>query len=179
MNNLLDYVKEYPNAFTDTFCDMAINLFEQNAASHQHHDTPGYKFTQLDVNQVDPGLAMYFATAVNEYAKTYFDRLGLSQFIPEYGFEDVRIKKYMPGEDDRFDTHVDVLSHNDARRFLIFILYLDDNETGGTDFPPLNHSIRCEKDKLIAVPPTWQYPHTGLMPSGSPKYIMMTGLHYL
>ena len=38
------------------------------------------------------------------------------------------MKKYMPNNIDEFKEHVDVGDYASARRFLVFFLYLDDNE---------------------------------------------------
>ena len=46
----------------------------------------------------------------------------------KYGFEAIRMKKYMPNNIDEFKEHVDVGDYASARRFLVFFLYLDDNE---------------------------------------------------
>ena len=38
------------------------------------------------------------------------------------------MKKYMPNNIDEFKEHVDVSDYASARRFLVFFLYLDDND---------------------------------------------------
>ena len=47
-----------------------------------------------------------------------------------YGYEAIRMKRYLANDYDRFDPHVDVIDHNSARRFLSFFIYLNDVEEG-------------------------------------------------
>lgn len=161
------------------YCRRLVNLFDNNRTSIEHHDEPGYKFDQLNVNLVDLVGANQFAQMCQYYATAYFNRFGLSKYIPQYGFEEVRIKKYMPDDDSRFESHVDVMNHLTAKRFLTFIMYLTDNMAGETEFLTLDIKIPCTRGNLLVFPPTWQYPHRGLKPIIEPKYICMTTLHYL
>ena len=104
-----------------------------------------------------------------------------TEWFPEkIFFEELRIKKYEPGTDDQFLLHTDVQDHQSAKRYLAFLIYLNDDFKGGeTTFPYNKLTIKPETGKVLVFPPTWQYPHSGLpVKSGSPKYIMSTYLHY-
>ena len=92
----------------------------------------------------------------------------------------MRIKKYEPSSDDRFDIHVDVQDHQTSKRYLAFLTYLNDDFFGGeTDFPYNKLTVRPKTGTVLVFPPTWQYPHRGLpVKKGEPKYIMSTYLHY-
>ena len=85
-----------------------------------------------------------------------------------------------PGTDDQFLIHTDVQDHQSAKRYLAFLIYLNDDFKGGeTTFPYNKLTIKPETGKVLVFPPTWQYPHSGLpVKSGNPKYIMSTYLHY-
>ena len=48
--------------------------------------------------------------------------------------EDIRMKKYNPNDHDEFQAHVDVGDNRNCTRFLVFFVYLDDNEKGGITF---------------------------------------------
>ena len=98
-------------------------------------------------------------------------------FPPEHAFEQFRIKKYNPGGEDWFDTHVDVINYETARRYLSFFWYLNDVETGGhTQF--LDTSVAPKTGRLVMFPPMWMFPHKGQAPLSEPKYLLHTYLHY-
>ncbi|BCU94503.1 MAG: hypothetical protein CM15mV5_1640 [uncultured marine virus] len=46
-------------------------------------------------------------------------------------WEFARIKKYTKNTEDQFAPHVDVGDHASAKRFLAFLVYLNDVEEGG------------------------------------------------
>ena len=76
-----------------------------------------------------------------------------------------------------FDTHVDVMDYNSARRFLSFFWYLNDVEIGGeTRF--YNLEITPKKGTLVVFPPLWMFPHKGEPPLSGEKYLLSTYLHY-
>ena len=76
-----------------------------------------------------------------------------------------------------FDTHVDVQDYASARRFLSFMWYLNDVDSGGkTVFNEL--TIDPKQGKLVVFPPLWMFPHRGEAPDDDPKYILSTYLHY-
>ena len=101
-----------------------------------------------------------------------------SFFLPKFSLlEEFRVKRYIPGGEERFDEHVDVATYDTARRCLSFLFYLNNNN-GKTVFTRhgLNISPMC--GRVVVFPPTWEYPHAGLAPSDNTKYIMSTYLHY-
>ena len=102
-------------------------------------------------------------------------------FPPVIDRENIRIKKYLPNDKDEFKIHVDVLRSRglSAKRFLVFILYLNDVEEGGeTHLPKQNIMISPRATRLLVFPPFWTHPHAGLKPISGPKYVMMSYLHY-
>ena len=89
------------------------------------------------------------------------------------------MKRYLPDGTDQFGDHVDVNSHESARRFLVFFLYLDDNEKGSTSFPQHDISSTCTKGSVLIFPPLWPWLHAGEKPINKPKYIIGSYLHYV
>ena len=63
------------------------------------------------------------------------DPPALNMFPEKFTLEPMRLKRYLPDGTDQFGDHVDVNDINSAKRFLVFFLYLDDNEKGSTSFP--------------------------------------------
>jgi len=184
MDELNDLIHVYENALEPNICDFLISLFEQVSDKHERYDNEGKpNFIQFnltenreltsEVNQVHN----HIIKKIFEYRDKYYEFIDDRVFPKEHAFEQFRIKKYNPGGEDRFDTHVDVVDHESARRFLSFMWYLNDVETGGnTIFKDL--IISPKKGTLIMFPPLWMYPHRGEPPLSGPKYIMSAYLHY-
>ena len=103
-----------------------------------------------------------------------------NQWPKKFGFEPPKIKRYMPGGQDRFPDHVDVLDHKTAKRFLVAFLYLDDNEKGETVLSPKDGRFVsfCSLGSLLLFPPLWPWRHAGIFPIDKPKYIVGSYLHY-
>lgn len=184
MDELNDFIHIYENALEPDVCDFLVSLFNQVSDKHERHDNEGKpNFTQFnltqhrelssEVNQVHN----HIIKKIFEYRDKYYEFTDDRVFPKEHSFEQFRIKKYNPGGEDRFDTHVDVLDYQSARRFLLFLWYLNDVEVGGnTVFKDLTVSPR--KGTLLMFPPLWMYPHRGEPPISGPKYIMSAYLHY-
>jgi hypothetical protein len=184
MDEVNDFIHIYENALESDVCDFLISLFEQTSDKHERFENEGKpNFTQFnltenkeissEVNQVHNHVIKNVFTYRDKYYEFIDDRV----FPKEHAFEQFRIKKYNSGGEDRFDTHVDVLDHPSARRFLSFMWYLNDVEVGGeTVFKDL--TIQPKKGTLLVFPPLWLFPHKGNAPISGPKYIMSTYLHY-
>ncbi len=176
---LEDFVRVYDGVVSPASCKRIIDEFESQKEFVQNHDTPLYKFQQLDLNQTPEmlGLAQAYVGSLYPCYEDYFNRLNLREFVSLDNWEDVRIKKYIKGSTDEFKTHVDVTDHASAARFCIAIMYLNDND-GLTTFPTLGLAVQPKAGRVVIFPPTWMYPHNGLTPTDEDKYIMMTCLHY-
>ena len=184
MDELNDFIHIYENALESNICDLLISLFDQTSDKHERFDNEGKpNFTQFnltenkeissEVNQIHNHVIKNVFT----YRDRYYEFVDTRVFPKDHAFEQFRIKKYNPGGEDRFDTHVDVLDYSSARRFLSFMWYLNDVETGGeTVFKDL--IIQPKKGTLLIFPPLWLFPHKGNAPISESKYIMSTYLHY-
>lgn len=179
MQKLVDYVQVYDDVIKPEHCKLIIDEYERHQQYIQVHDTPLYKFNQLDLNHTPDlvGLANACVGSLHSRFEHYFQKLGLREYVEIDTYEDVRIKKYLKGSEQEFKTHVDVADKASASRFCIAILYLNDNN-GYTTFPNLNVAVQPKVGRVVIFPPTWMFPHNGLTPSDNDKYIMMTCLHY-
>ena len=70
-------------------------------------------------------------------------------------------------------------SYNSARRFLVFFMYLNNNDGGETTFPDYDISVKPEAGKVLVFPPLWTFRHAGQKPINQPKYIIGSYLHYV
>lgn len=181
---LNDFIHVYENALEPSICDFLINVFDTNLDKHEiikNDKKPN--FTQFNLtencqlNEQVNTIHNILIAKVFEYKKKYYEFVYEKCFPPIHNFEQFRIKKYNPGGEDLFDTHVDVLDYDTARRFLSFMWYLNDVDEGGeTVFTDMK--IKPKKGSLLMFPPLWLFPHRGDPPISNAKYIMSVYLHY-
>jgi len=184
MDELRDFIQVYDNVFDSNICNFLIAVFEQFQDKHEIIDNKDKQtFTQFnltenreiaqEVNQVHNILIQ----KTFEYKEKYYEFVDGRVFPQEHAFEQFRIKKYKNDGTDYFDTHVDVIDHATARRFLSFFWYLNDvNEGGETVFK--DFSIKPKQGSLLVFPPLWMFPHKANPPVSNPKYLLHTYLHY-
>lgn len=185
MDKLNDYIFVYENALDENICDFLISFFEQVADKHERYDNNGVpNFTQFNFTEnikLNSNLNLvhdYIVQKIFEYKEKYCKSIDKNVFPSDHGMEQLRIKKYNLGGDDRFDTHVDVVDYPSSRRFLSFFWYLNTVENGGeTVFE--NLQIEPSKGKLVMFPPLWLFPHKGNPPISEEKYLLSTYLHYI
>jgi len=189
MNN---YIQIYKNVIDDEYCDKLIDKFESNSDQHLMNDfrqgetlpsEGSTSFTSLNLNQnmhdwnVDVSkLSKVYSKYLKQYKKDC--NIKKSMWPTSYNFEEFRMKRYLADDKDQFKAHVDVNNYNYARRFLVFFIYLQDNDRGETNFPQLGLASPCKKGSLLIFPPLWPWLHAGMKPINKPKYIIGSYLHY-
>ena len=175
---LSDHIAMFSDALTSDYCETLIARFK----AADHHETcyreNGHSFTQLDITKEWPdqqalleGIFLRHFVAYRTATEAYF-------WPPEFALEHIRLKRYLPNGRDCFPPHVDVMGQVSARRFMTAMIYLNEPGDGATVFPQPNLSIVPETGKLLAFPPLWLFPHTGLPPTAEAKYILHTHLCY-
>lgn len=183
-----NYLRVIDDAFTPEFCEQMINYFEQDQQRHHHE---GDRYIELDIfkkprskwtpltAQIDKWrpLGDHVVQTVIQMTTDYrnhWDPLGM---LPDsWALEGVRVKCYRPGQHE-FRMHVDQANRDSAARFIAVLIYLNDNDAG-TEFPNADLTVSAKQGRAVIFPPNWQYPHRGLMPKETTKYIASTYLHY-
>ena len=170
-------VQVFEHVLPEDLCHNLIDLFEHSEKDHQRiNDDYKPSFTQLNINQSNPELVRHLVKYVQRAYGMYTVEVG-KRYLPRLkALEEFRLKRYLPGGEERFDEHVDVVDHASAKRALAFLFYLNDND-GDTYFPEQDLTFRPECGKVLVFPPTWEYPHAGLPPTTT-KYILSTYIHY-
>ena len=208
MKPLIEFQDEFPKQLLDEFaqsnlmiynwampvkdCQMIIEKFEQvvkfDKTQVDEFKTGRKNFTEIDIDKYGESKfwaepKKKFVAMMEKYKLEFMKNLAIKDihFPPVIDMENIRIKKYMPNDEDQFKVHVDVVRSmgDSAKRFLVYILYLNDVETGGhTYFPKCDISVKPRAGRLLMFPPFWTNPHAGLKPASGPKYVMMSYLHY-
>ena len=181
MDNL---IKTYDDVIDKRSCKNLIDKFEQFQTQHEEFNVGGMCFTQLNMtksSQMWSKEIEEFTNLFQSYLLTYLKDTGVTpqQMPSKYIWEPIRLKRYMPNDHDEFKPHVDVNSKPTSTRFLVFFIYLSDNEEGKTTFPQLDKYAECKKGSMLMFPPLWPWLHAGTKPINEPKYIMQTYLHYV
>lgn len=178
------YIRVYDDVIDKDLCDKLINKFEKEK-SHQENvvleDHRSFKQTNLHAHDEWKKFRENLQGVFLEQVEKYREDCGIQDwmFPKQFALEQFRMKRYLPNDVDEFKDHVDVGNHATARRFLVFFLYLDDNEGGQTEFMDYDISVQPKAGRLLVFPPMWDYPHAGRKPIDKPKYIIGSYLHYV
>ena len=201
------YCRVYDDFLDEDMCDAYVNYFEET----MEKDADEVRDTSICVGPTRPDghricgscncqrlnpmgfdrfenlnkLALNkFLDVTDRYIKDI--NLHKSQWPKDYGWEEFRMKRFLVSDGsvdaEQFKEHVDVTSHEGAKRFLIFMVYLNDDFDGGeTVFPIFGDEVKPRKGRLVVFPPTWTYLHKGNPPlqPGYAKYFLMTYLNYV
>ena len=138
----------------------------------------GSAWTELNITPLaDASFKGFFLSQIDEYLARYNQNLGLSIPVPSRPrIEDIRIKRYRPGTDEKFEPHYDALDDK-CNRYLVFLWYLNDVADGGeTEFCNLALKVQARTGRLLMFPPYWMFQHAGLPPRSNDKYIVSTYL---
>jgi hypothetical protein len=185
-----NYIRVIDNAVSSELCENIIAEFKRDHTLH-HHDGDRYieleTFNRRQSNKWDPkieGRAQRWNPLTDQVAQTalaltndYRTRWDPFMMTPqEWIMEGIRVKSYEPNVHE-FRLHSDQGNAATASRFIACLIYLNNNEAG-TEFPLEQFTIAAEQGRMVLFPPNWQYPHRGLMPTVSTKYILSTYLHF-
>lgn len=180
VRDLSSYVQVFDAALPRAFCAQMIDSFAQMSAHHVVRK-PGWRkgidasgWTELDVSAfADDAFKGYFLKQVEDHLAIYNQRLGLTLPVPPTPeISSMRIKRYVAGSGERFQPHFDAI-YEVARRYLVFLWYLNDVEAGGeTEFCDLGIKVAARAGRLLVFPPYWMFQHAGLPPVSNDKYFM-------
>lgn len=187
----MNFVKIYDNVLTPNQCEDIIKKFE----SHPEQQVKTYlknhmSFTELNINQHKNDWEKEFFvlfTTMRIFLQQYKKDFNLDDKVwPEkMGYEELRMKRYVPDTEDEFKFHVDVDDYFSARRFLVYFWYLNDVDVGGETVFQTNRNIkphikvRPKTGRLLMFPPLWTHPHVAMPPISNAKYIIGGYLHYI
>ena len=170
MASLCDFIHIYEQNISEEVCEFLISFFE----SFSHTNTlnlTDHREASSEISDIHNELVKMVIHIRDEYYQFCDDRV----FPEANAFEKFMITKINP-EEEYEGAYVDIKSYDDARRFLCFKWYLNDNTAGQSRFLDLN--IQPEAGKLIVYPPFWLFPHKEEQPIETSKYLLTTYLHY-
>src|SRR5882762_10790149 len=176
---LTHYVRSYENFWPSDKCERLIDWFESSPNQKVMQVDGGFSFSQVDASKTWPELHDELTRKLSVAFYRYQSELDVRRFWPaRYFYENATIKRYSPDGRDEFPAHVDVFNSAASARFMAALIYLNRPEGGQTQFPDLDLTIAPQTGKLLVFPPLWTFPHAGLPPIASNKYILITYLLY-
>ena len=111
MNN---YIQIYKDVLDPSYCNDLIKRFEKNKDHHETHDSGPMSFTQINFNQHleysedVQQLANVYTKYVSQYKKDC--AIHNTQWPDTYGYEQIRLKRYLANDKDEFAPHVDSIN---------------------------------------------------------------------
>ena len=187
----MSYVKIYDDVLSKELCENIIQKFESNPEQHVTTYLENHRsFTEININnhgkEWSTELDTLFRT-MHVYLHHYKKDVGIDErsWPEDMGYEELRMKRYLPNTEDEFKFHVDVQDYASARRFLVYFWYLNDVTEGGEtafqlnrDVPP-KIKVQPKAGRLLMFPPLWTHPHVAMPPISNAKYIIGGYLHYV
>ena len=184
IHDLRSYVQWFDDALPREFCAQLIASFQQMSqfhgagGIHVRSSLEDSAWTELNVTPLaDEAFRGFFYAQIDKYFARYYESLPLSVPVPvRPRTEDMRIKRYLAGKQEKFQPHYDAADEK-SFRYMVFLWYLNDVHEGGeTLFCDLGVKVQARAGRLLMFPPYWMFQHAGLAPVSNDKYIISTYL---
>jgi hypothetical protein len=185
----MNYVAYYDNVLNPNYCKEIISKFEKNVEQQETTFLENHRsFTEINITKNSwTNIQNTLMNVMQKHKIKYMQQFDIDPMVwpDDLGYEQFRMKRYLPDGKDEFAFHVDVGNHSSAKRFLVFFWYLNTVEEGGeTAFQinkklPIETKIKPVVGRLLMFPPLWTHPHIGMKPISGPKYIIGGYLHYV
>ena len=185
----MNFIFEVPNAIEGTICDDLISTFEKSKNLHgkgitsQGVDLSKKQSTEILIdynlfldknwNNLLNSLSLGLNTGVEKYIKKYsVEKLIGIDSIASWSSEPcANIQRFLPGEGYK-SWHCEIGNNNFSSRVLVWMLYLNDIDDGGTEFHFQDKIIKAEKGKLVIWPPYWTHFHRSQVSFTKTKYLI-------
>jgi hypothetical protein len=104
---------------------------------------------------------------IDNYVEKYESLENMNKFV----LDGYNLQKYEPGEGFH-QWHCERGNISTSLRMLVFMVYLNDVDDGGTEFKYQEHTEQAEKGKLLIWPTDWTHTHRGQISYTKTKYIL-------
>jgi hypothetical protein len=102
----------------------------------------------------------------------YTDKFDILQDFVHFKPISFNMQKYKPGE-GFYEWHAERTSVIEQMpRVLVWMIYLNDVDDGGTEFKYQKHTETAEEGKLLIWPSDWPWTHRGQVSKTKTKYIL-------
>lgn len=191
-----DFVKEIDGALTQEMCLSLIDSFEmirESGGSFTRQEEGSKKNdkadTSISANEIllwcfndnqNKNVLKTLNKHIANYAQTFetgmFDYSDWTYYPMSHA--GIKLQKTKPSEGYHI-WHCENIAQLNSRRFLAWIIYLNDVSEGGeTEFIYLSKRITAKQGKMIIFPAGWTHTHRGNPPLIEDKYILTGWMEY-
>ena len=119
----MDYIATYENVLPKQLCDEIISDFETNTDQHEQTLLDGHRsFTEINITKHHwTDVQEHLLNTAQQYLGAYMTKFQIDKksWPESLGYEQFRMKRYMPNDKDEFSFHVDVGDYASARRLML------------------------------------------------------------
>jgi hypothetical protein len=188
----MEYICEYNNSIPSILCNEIIELFEK-----EDNKYPGITMSGINKNIKDTTdfiipknnekwkkIELFLYRELSSKLNKYLKKNQKQEYGIEYNIFNNKklhtrafmIQKY-DKQKGKYIYHDDFALECDSARMITFLWYLNTVDEGGHTLFWDNFKVQPKEGKLIFFPSFWCYPHRGMVPISSNKYII-TGWLY-
>tara|TARA_R110000782_G_scaffold197423_1_gene286531 strand:+ start:69 stop:611 length:543 start_codon:yes stop_codon:yes gene_type:complete len=135
---------------------------------------------EIDKNIKDSTDVLFYNESTDKTILKFFQNLSkyVQEYINKYNIisnlitQDCHLIQHYKKGGGYFKTHYERSDIYSIRRELVYMLYCNDVEKGGTYFPLQKKELQCKKGDLIIWPAFFTHPHRGVISTKQEKYIV-------
>lgn len=173
------FISIFDNALDQNKCNKIIFDFENDKENQIDGRVGNHKIKlnvkkSIDINHnfndktiTSKLISSCLHTFINEYKREYPD---INNIPPWRCTSSYNIQKYNP-RDGFYKTHCEVTDRISSKRVLVWMIYLNTLQDGGTLFPSYKMGINAVQGRLVMWPSYWTHMHKGQVSHTETKYI--------
>jgi|TARA_B100000035_G_scaffold304098_1_gene303442 prolyl 4-hydroxylase len=186
MKTFFDFIYVEENAISSRDCKRLINFFEKSPykeagkQGNQEVDRSLKASTDLCFGPEDssdrkitrvlnPFLKSLDNAVLNSYYKRFYEGLTKMEYWSMCPY--FNIQRYYPGE-GYFNWHSESSGKPSSNRKLVWMIYLNDVDKGGTEFMYQGLTTQAKEGSIVIWPADWTHIHRGQTEQTDVKYIM-------
>jgi hypothetical protein len=191
----MQFIYSQQNVLTSEECSRFIEAFEKSSekkigrVTEEDTKLSDYKKTEIkkstdvsftpdifnkwDNNEIklwEPLMGILYPS-LQKGLEYYISQYQVLNDLPRFSLIDFNLQKYEPGE-GFYKWHCERSKGPTSTRVLVWMIYLNDVDDGGTEFLYQKYTEKAEAGKLLIWPPDWTYTHRGQISYTKTKYIL-------
>lgn len=177
----MEFIFSKNNVLSPELCEQFISQFEDSIELHiRQEDSNGILKNSTDIvfrqeyYQLPQwnGLLNQMLSSLNIGLTDYINQFQVLNHINQFQLTTFNMQRYYPGE-GFYGWHCERDGREEyINRMLVWMIYLNNVEDGGTEFLYQNHRVEAEQGKLLIWPAEWTHTHRGVISNNETKYIL-------
>lgn len=175
----MQFIHSIENVLSREICEEFISNFEISTDLHtSNFEDSSKKSTDImfhrDVYNLPEwnGLINKMLSSLDEGLNKYIEKFEVLKYMNSFSLSTFNMQRYRPGE-GFYGWHCERNGNPKyINRMLVWMIYLNDVEEGGTEFLYQEHKVKAECGKLLIWPSDWTHTHRGIISNDETKYIL-------